>query len=277
MTSTRASSRVKRLLGAKKAGHLGTLDPLASGVLPIALGEATKTMAYALEDEKEYRFQIRWGIQTDTADKEGQEIAWNEFRPNKDQIQSCLGKFIGLIEQVPPLYSAIKVNGKRAYELARSNQVVELKKRKIHIKNLVLESVDDKNHATFRVVCGAGTYVRTLAQDIAISLGTLGHVSLLERTRVGKFSLQDAISMEKIEELVHNREVFLAVLPVGVVLDDIPAIPVNDEQRSKVLNGAAIKVDTPLNGQVTLWFEKTLIALAEAQDGLIQPNRVFVY
>lgn len=276
-SSTFVSSKARRLLGASKAGHLGTLDPLACGVLPIALGEATKTIPYALYGEKEYRFQIRWGVQTDTLDVEGKPVDWSDKRPSAQDISNALIHFRGDIVQVPPIFSAIKVNGKRAYELARNNCEVDLKPRRVRIDELELESIDDQDHATFRVVCGAGTYIRSLAQDISVFMGTLGHVSFLQRTRVGKFSINDSICLEKIEELVHNEQVFLGLLPIGVVLDDIPAISVNEEQRSKLLNGASIKLSHGAENLLTLWHQGVLVAIGQMEDGLIKPKRVFVY
>ena len=193
MTSTAAVTTVKRLTGAAKLGHAGTLDPLATGVLPIAFGEATKTVAYAMAAPKRYRFTVRWGEARDTDDADGSVTVTSDARPAAADIRRVLPEFIGTISQVPPAYSAIKVDGRRAYELARKDLKPDLEAREIRIDRIALRAVPDRDHAEFEVACGKGAYMRGLARDIALSLGTVGHVSGLRRIAVGPFSEGDAL------------------------------------------------------------------------------------
>ncbi|MFB0993074.1 MAG: tRNA pseudouridine(55) synthase TruB, partial [Rhodospirillales bacterium] len=203
MGSTGVVGKVRYLLNAQKAGHGGTLDPLASGILPIALGEATKTVAYAMDGCKTYEFTARWGQSTATDDMEGEVVSRSGVRPAEADIRAILSEFEGEIDQIPPIYSAIKVDGKRAYDLARADISMKLKSRKVQIDKCELISCDDVDHATFRVQCGKGTYIRSLARDIAVRLGTCAHVSRLRRTRVGPFTEKHAISLDSLEALGH--------------------------------------------------------------------------
>jgi tRNA pseudouridine55 synthase len=293
MTSTTASSLVRRLLGARKAGHAGTLDPLATGVLPIAVGEATKTMVYTGEDKKQYRFQVTWGEQRITDDREGGIIAVSHNRPCLDSILSILPRFTGVIWQRPPIFSALKVGGKRAYDLARSGSIpvreyleksMMAKTRNVVIHELILESVDSVDQATFLVTCGTGTYVRSLARDMAENLNTRGYVSILRRTCAGKFNESVAISLEKLRELVHKSELHLVLLPPETVLDDIPAVPLTKEEAVRVYHGREIWVSgrcPPGSSPITLWFGGQLLAIARTKAGLLGydspycPKRVF--
>ena len=206
MTSTKIGSLIKRLLGVKKIGHAGTLDPFATGVLPLAIGEATKTMPYVVGTQKKYEFQITWGTQTDTQDREGQIVATSPIRPSVENIEKALSHFTGFIDQIPPCYSALKIKGQRAYELARRGVSFSLEKRTIHVEKLKLLSIDTPHQATFEVTCGPGTYVRTLGQDMSHFLGTVGHLSQLRRTQVGKFTDKTIITLEKFQEIVHNSK-----------------------------------------------------------------------
>jgi tRNA pseudouridine55 synthase len=232
MTSTHAVAVVKRLFSAKRAGHAGTLDPLASGCLPIALGEATKTVPFVMDSRKVYRFTVRWGEERDTDDAEGRVVDTSGERPSQDAILALLPQFTGTIEQVPPRYSAIKVEGERAYDLARDGEVVELASRPVDIHRLDLVSTPDGDHAVFEAECGKGTYVRSLARDMGRALGCKGHVSALRRVSVGPFAENLMIPLEQIEALCHRAGIGEgnladALLPVETALDDIPALAIN--------------------------------------------------
>ena len=199
MTSTSAVGRTKRLLSAQKAGHAGTLDPLATGILPLAFGEATKTVSYAMDGEKAYQFTVRWGGETETDDTEGEITQQSDKRPTREEIEACLENFRGTIEQVPPRFSAIKLDGNRAYDLARDGEEVELEAREVEIKQLELIEIVDDSTAVFSATCGKGTYVRALARDFGRELGCFGHVIALRRTKVGPFDESTAWSMEQLE------------------------------------------------------------------------------
>ena len=203
-TSTAVVNRARRALDARKAGHGGTLDPLATGVLPIALGEATKTVAYVMSDSKSYRFTVRWGQSTRTDDAEGEIIAESERRPSAAEIAAILPRFRGVIDQVPPIYSAIKVAGQRAYDLAREEADFELAPRPVRIDLIELAEQPDQDHATFDVTCGKGAYMRSLARDMGALLDCPAHIVALRRTRVGPFHEDDAISLESLEALGHS-------------------------------------------------------------------------
>jgi len=284
MTSTHAVSIVKRLFTAKRAGHAGTLDPLASGCLPIALGEATKTVPFVMDGRKAYRFSVRWGEERDTDDAEGRVVATNDARPLVDDIRRILPQFTGAIEQVPPQFSAIKIDGERAYDIARDGETVELKGRLVDIHRLDLVEVPDHNHAVFEAECGKGTYVRALARDIGRLLSCRGHVSALRRTEVGPFAEQDMIPLERLESLCHRAaagELTLAqtLLPVETALDDIPALAISKADAARLQRGQAVLMrgrDAPVFcGMVYVTASGRLIALAEVDRGEIVPKRVF--
>ena len=188
LTSTHAVSRVRRAFNAQKAGHAGTLDPLATGILPIALGEATKTVPFLMDADKAYRFTIAWGRTTATFDREGETLAESDVRPSALEVEALLPRFVGEIQQIPPAYSAIKVDGERAYDLARAGEVVELKARPVVIHSARVADASDPDHVTLEIECGKGTYVRAIVRDLAEGLGACGHVSDLRRTRVGGFT-----------------------------------------------------------------------------------------
>ncbi|MCC6981920.1 MAG: tRNA pseudouridine(55) synthase TruB, partial [Bauldia sp.] len=198
VTSTRILSEVKRLFDAQKAGHAGTLDPLASGMLPIAFGEATKTVSYVMDGRKIYRFAVRWGVQTDTDDTEGHAIAHSDVRPTPEAILAALPEFTGTIVQVPPAFSALKIDGERAYDLAREGEAVVLEPREVEIHRLTLVDVPDADHAVFEAECGKGTYVRAVARDLGRRLGTLGHVTALRRLLVGPFGEADMVTIDQL-------------------------------------------------------------------------------
>lgn len=276
MTSTKVVSMARRALKIKKIGHAGTLDPLAEGVLPLAFGEATKTIPYAMDASKEYEFTIKFGEATSTEDAEGDVIETSDVMPKKEQIEAVLPLFVGEISQVPPAFSALKVDGKRAYDLARKGQEVVLKPRQIKIHDLTLLGVEG-NEATFRVGCGKGTYVRSLARDIAKQLESCGHVTMLKRTRVGKFLLKSTISLEKLEKICHSAPPFDGIRPIGFVLDDILVLPIDLNQVAEIRYGRKIKAnDASLKeGELALYHQEQLIAIACHQNGEIRPLRVF--
>src|SRR3954467_13682029 len=204
MTSTHAVSVIKRLFQAKRCGPAGTLDPLASGCLPVALGEATKTVPFVMDGRKQYRFTVRWGEERDTDDADGRVVETSAARPEPAAIEALLPRFTGVIEQVPPRYSAVKIEGERAYDLARDGEVVELAPRPVDIHRLILVSVPDPDHALFEAECGKGTYVRSLARDMGRELACCGHVSALRRVSVGPFAEKLMISLEQLEALCHR-------------------------------------------------------------------------
>jgi tRNA pseudouridine55 synthase len=284
MTSTHAVSVVKRLFAAKRAGHAGTLDPLASGMLPIALGEATKTVPFVMDGRKLYQFTVRWGEERDTDDAEGRVIASSEQRPSSDAVRALLPSFTGTIEQVPPRYSAIKIEGERAYDLARDGATVELAARPVDVARLELIATPDPVHAVLHAECGKGTYVRSLARDIGRALGCFGHVSALRRVAVGPFGEETMILLEQLEALCHRAaagEASLAdaLMPVETALDDIPALAVSRADAARLQRGQAVLLrgrDAPnFRGPVYATASGQLVALAELDRGEIVPKRVF--
>ena len=284
MTSTHAVSVVKRLFSAKRAGHAGTLDPLASGCLPIALGEATKTVPFVMDGRKLYQFTVRWGEERDTDDAEGRAIASSDQRPSPDAIRALLPSYTGTIQQVPPRYSAIKIEGERAYDLARDGEAVELEARPVEIARLELIATPDPDHAVLHAECGKGTYVRSLARDLGRALGCFGHVSALRRVAVGPFGEETMILLEQLEALCHRAaagEASLAdaLMPVETALDDIPALAVSRADAARLQRGQAVLLrgrDAPnFRGPVYATASGQLVALAELDRGEIVPKRVF--
>jgi tRNA pseudouridine55 synthase len=276
--STPAVSRVRRLFGAQKAGHGGTLDPLASGVLPIALGEATKTVPFVMDGRKEYRFTLKFGEARSTEDAEGEVTATSEARPDDAAIAAALAAFQGEIEQMPPAFSALKVDGRRAYDLARAGEVVELKPRKVLIERLEFLGRPDRDHADFVVGCGKGTYIRSLGRDLAVALGTVGHLSMLRRTVAGPFREAAAISLPKLEALGHIPALFGALAPVATALDDIPALAVTEAQADRLRQGQPVLLtrDAPPSGAlVRAELGDRLVALVRSDGTALQPVRVF--
>jgi tRNA pseudouridine55 synthase len=289
--STTAVSAVKRILRQAgepktKVGHGGTLDPLASGVLPIAFGEATKLCGRMLDATKAYEFTIRFGEETDTLDAEGQVVATSDVRPTVAQIDSILPRFTGEIEQIPPAYSALKIGGKAAYARARAGEELELKSRTVTIHSLLIRhpresggpaSLDEQRDSRFRgndevtlsCTVSKGTYIRSLARDIAHALGTVGHVSYLRRTRAGPFSLESAISLDFLEEAAKARALTRTVLPLDAALDDIPALPVTPDQAQLLRHGQKLVGIPAQPGLQLATSEGTPVALVEASaDGL---------
>jgi tRNA pseudouridine55 synthase len=283
MTSTRAVSAVRRIFDARKAGHGGTLDPLATGLLPIALGEATKTVSFVMDGAKTYRFTVRWGIETATDDTEGEVIATSAARPLQADIEAILPRFTGTIEQVPPRYSAIKVAGERAYDIARDGEEPDLAAREVRLDRLDLVAMESPDETVFEADCGKGTYVRSLARDMGRALGTFAHVIALRRTRVAGFSEDDMISLEKLDELSHiaaGRETLADVLrSMETALDDIPALAVSGADAARLMRGQAVILrgrDAPiLHGTVLVASGGNPVALVEVKQGALHPKRVF--
>ena len=240
LSSAAAVAKARRALGAEKAGHGGTLDPLATGLLPIAFGEATKTVAFVMEGPKTYRFTICWGEARSTDDAEGEVTARSPIRPQKAEIEAALPEFTGRIRQTPPAYSAIKVNGRRAYDLARAEEAPELEPRSVDILSFRLMGQPDADHAEFEVASGKGAYMRSLARDLARRLGTHGHVAALRRVAVGPFRENQAISLERLQALGHSAAAFEALHPIETVLDDIPALALTGEEADRLRQGQAV-------------------------------------
>ena len=273
-SSAQIVGRIKRLTGGLKVGHGGTLDPLATGVLPIAIGEATKTVAYVMLGTKSYHFTLKWGEARDTDDSEGEIVETSQIRPSRHEIDNVLSKFTGEISQIPPKYSALKVNGHRAYALARANKPVTLESRQIRIDSLLLVENDEET-ACFDVICGKGTYIRALARDIARCLGTFGHVSTLRRTAVGPFTENTAISLDIVESLVHSARLAAHVLPVEAPLADIPALELTESDAHRLRCGQVIAVKDADIKTIRATCSGRLVALARIETGNLRPLRVF--
>lgn len=283
--STPAVSRVRRLFEARKAGHAGTLDPLATGVLPIALGEATKTVPFLMDADKAYRFTIAWGVSTDSFDAEGAETGRSNIRPTPEQVAAALPAFVGQIEQVPPSFSAIKVDGERSYDLARAGEAVELKARPVVIHSARVSGASNADRVEIEIACGKGTYVRALARDLAAVLGAKGHVSALRRTCVGGFGEARALTLAEVEDLVYEGRGSEALLPVSTALDGIPAHAVSDEDAFRLRQGRDI-VLLPRHVETlkdllaedsrtvsAMWGEQ-VVAICEMRAGRLNPVRV---
>ena len=275
ITSTAALAKVRRAFGAQKAGHAGTLDPLAQGVLPIALGEATKTIAFVSDTQKEYEFTLKWGEETSTDDQEGEITKTSPNRPKSDEVKAILGEFTGKIMQVPPQYSAIKVKGKRAYDLARQDKAPTLKPRQIEIHSLELIK-NTKEQASFRATTGKGAYIRALARDIGRGLGTCAHIIDLIRVRVGIFSLKNSFSLDFFNNIDNSADAFKALQPVEAVLDDIPALTITQGEAERLRCGQKIAVSLKEDiTQAIALYEGTLVAVLGVEKGVAQPQRVF--
>jgi len=283
-TSAQVVNTVRRITGAAKLGHAGTLDPLATGVLPVALGEATKTIAYAMEGTKGYRFTLRWGRATDTDDAEGEVVEESDRRPTREEVDAALPRFVGEIEQVPPRFSAIKVEGKRAYDLAREGEEVELAARRVRIDRLELVSMDDADHATFEVTCGKGAYMRALARDLGAALNVPAHIAALRRTAVGPFDESRAISLDSLKALGHSAAALEHVLPVKAALDDIPALALTETEAVRLRHGQSVSMLARANLErvrelsqgaiVCATLKDKPVALARFEAGDLHPVRV---
>lgn len=283
MGSTQAVGKLKWLFGAQKAGHAGTLDPLATGILPIALGEATKTVPYIMDGTKAYRFTVAWGGQSSTDDLEGEIIKSSDLRPSQTEVEAILPDYMGLISQIPPQFSAIKVDGARAYDLARDGQKVEIKAREVEIDALtIVEHTDDKT--TFEVECGKGTYVRSLARDMGEQLGCYGHIVDLRRTLVHPFEEVDCVSLEKLEQARGEGDepdfeaLDLLLLETGKAMSDLPRVDLSEDQAQRIRMGNPAILrgrDAPIaEDEACAFVRGRLIAIGAIARGEFQPKRV---
>jgi tRNA pseudouridine55 synthase len=275
MTSTHAVSRLKRIFNAKKAGHAGTLDPLASGILPVAFGEATKTVPFVQDGAKAYQFTVRWGVETDSDDADGKVVRVSEARPAPDQVADALGHFTGTIMQVPPAYSAIKINGERAYDLARDGEEVTLAPRPVTIDALEIISLGE-DEAVLEAHCSKGTYVRAIARDLGRHLGCLGHVTVLRRTRVGPYTLEDTVTLDELEEA--GAAAMDMLLPVEAGLTEVPCVVVDRDGAARLRRGQSLLLrgrDAPLGGPAYAACGGVPVAFGEVEQGELVPSRVF--
>ena len=291
ITSRQAVSKISKIFNLKKIGHGGTLDPLATGILPIALGEATKLISFMQSKKKKYSFTIKWGESTDTDDIEGKIIETSNSRPNKEEIQNALVSFIGKIYQTPPNFSAIKIDGVRSYNLARKNILVSHKPRRIEVYEFNLKKILNIDSADFEVICGKGTYIRSLARDLAEKLNTKGHVIKLRRNFVGNFDEKDTIFIDFSEEIIHSPSFLKKIIPIEKVLDDIPALFLTTTEAMKLRQGQKIRLNSLKFNKnfITEYpnyqkFErvytvsnKKLVALIEINNGLVKPKRIINY
>jgi len=281
MTSTKAVARLKRLYDAAKVGHAGTLDPLATGILPIAFGEATKTVPFVMDGIKAYRFTVRFGAETDTDDAEGKVTETSSRRPTGEEVEAALPQFTGEITQVPPRYSALKVEGARAYDLARDEEDFELAPRTVIIDRLDVVDHPDPDHCVLEAECGKGTYVRAIARDLGRALHCLGHVEALRRTRVGAFREEDATTLDEVEAAAADGPDALRALlqPVEIALHDLPALNLSSSDAARLRQGQAVLLrgrDAPImSGPVYAVSKGALVALGEIAQGEFRPRRIF--
>lgn len=286
MTSTAVCNRIKRLSGGAKIGHGGALDPLATGVLPIALGQATKTVSWVMDGSKVYRFTLRWGEARDTDDADGSVTETSAVRPDDDAIREALPAFTGRIMQVPPRYSAVKIGGKRAYNLARTDEAPDLPARPAEVIELRFERRFDDDRTEFTAETGKGVYVRAIARDLAAALGTVGHVSALRRLRVGPFRVKDAITLEELESLAHIGPESVFLLPTDRSLADIPALSVSEQEAAALRNGQALRLfGTGDLSRIAGFYDgmtirarmgEDLVAVARYESGTVRPVRVVI-
>ena len=284
MTSSQVVGKVRWSLDAQKAGHGGTLDPLATGILPIALGEATKTMSFVMDGAKAYRCWVRFGTSTTTDDAEGEVAETSPVRPTAAEIEAILSEFTGDVVQIPPVYSAIKIDGQRAYKRARAHEEVEMPSRTVQIASVTLAEMPEPDLAILDVECGKGTYIRALARDIAVRLGTRAHLADLRRTRVGPFTENMAISLDSLEPLGHSARLEDVVLPIMTALDDIPALALSEVEAGNMRHGMPVSALAVLNrtpdvqvpfGQTVMAMDGDVpVALARIEGGEIRPIRV---
>jgi len=280
LTSTQALGKVRRLLGGKKAGHGGTLDPLATGLLPLAFGEATKLIPYVMEGNKAYEFTVKWGEARATDDAEGAVVSTSDSRPSEEQIRAVLSHFTGALLQKPPSFSAIKLDGERAYDLARSGEKVDLAEREVVIHSIELIEIVDKDSASFRVSCGKGMYVRALARDMAVELCTYGYVSQLKRTKVGPFTLKNAVSLEFLEDLSAKNDARSTLLPIKAALWSIPTLNLTPNEANSLRLGKKIlirpqNIDLMQHSLIFAEFEGVPVALIEPAAGEFRIVRGF--
>jgi tRNA pseudouridine55 synthase len=293
VTSTEAVAAVRRVFNANKAGHSGTLDPLASGILPIALGEATKTVPWLMEADKTYSFTICWGVSTETQDREGRVTGESAVRPSAEAVAAALLPFLGEIDQAPPAYSAVKIDGERAYDLARAGEIVDIAARKVILHEAALAETPDRDHSVIKVRCGKGFYIRALVRDLAGALGAQAHVAALRRLSVGPFTLTNSIGLDELRDLGHKGAASERLLPVETALADIPALAINGEDAFRLKQGRPIVLLPHVVEDIRAKFRPRTIAgqdasraavalcdgkavaLGDVRAGRFKPTRVF--
>ena len=268
--------KLRKILNIKKIGHAGTLDPFATGVLAVALGEATKSISY-FNASKFYQFRVLFGISKDTDDSTGKTLQTSDAIPSKKDIDVCLKNFIGFQQQVPPRYSAVKINGKRAYKLARENKTFEIKSKEVNIQNLTCSATEKKEEFIFTMECSSGTYVRSFARDLGKMLNTFAHVSELRRIKIGRFGENNIILLDNLAELVHIGDHFEMILSIQDVLDDIPAVQLNRDLSKKFQNGLNFEYFNKDIFEDTLLIisDEKLLGIGKVIEGKIKPVRVF--
>lgn len=280
MTSTAVVNKVRWALGAAKAGHAGTLDPEATGVLAVALGEATKTVPFITDALKAYEFSVRLGQATNTDDAEGEVIAENDNRPTDDEIKDALNGFIGDIMQVPPKFSAVKIDGQRAYKLAREDEDFEIAARPLFVDGLVMLDRSDENHVLLEMVCGKGGYVRSIARDLGAALGCHGHVEWLRRVWSGPFEASNGVSVERIDELAKSPELDELLLPLEVGLNDLPEVTTTEAGAAKLRNGnpgmVFPKDEVEYGDECWASLDGQAVAIGRFKGGELHPSKVFV-
>ena len=279
LTSTAVVNKVRWAFGAKKAGHAGTLDPAATGVLAVALGEATKTVPFVTDALKAYRFTVRWGAATTTDDAEGTVTETSDLRPDRAAIEAALPAFIGEIEQVPPQFSAVKVAGERAYDLAREGERLDLAPRPLWVERLTLIAQPDADHAEFEMVCGKGGYVRAVARDLGRALGCLGHVTTLRRIWSGPFEATDGVDLDTLDRLAKTPEIDALLKPLEVGLADLPEVKATAEGAARLRNGnpgAVFAAEAEFGDEAWASFEGRAVAVGTYMAGMLHPARVFV-
>ena len=289
ISSRKVVDLISNSLSIKKVGHAGTLDPMASGLLPIAIGEATKTIGVIQELKKCYQFVIKWGEKTSTDDKMGTVISSTSVRPGLQDIHKNINKFVGKIEQIPPNFSAIKINGKRAYMLARNNRNFSLNSRTVFIETLKIKKIIDKDHCSFECICSKGTYIRSLARDLGEAMNCFGHISELRRISIGKFSYKSSILLDLSKKLIHSSAILENILPIETVLKSLPFINVTKKQEFAIKNGQKICLDeVNLDDQKKKYFlsksvndymicknENKVICFFKIEKNSVKPTRVF--
>ena len=279
VTSTAVVNKVRWAYGAKKAGHAGTLDPAATGVLAVALGEATKTVPFVTDALKAYRFTVRWGQATTTDDAEGEVTETSAARPNRAAILAALPAFTGEIEQVPPQFSAVKIDGERAYDLAREGERLDLAARPLWVESLTLLGQPDADHADFELVCGKGGYVRSIARDLGRALGCLGHVTALRRIWSGPFDAEEGIGLDTLDRLAQTPELDALLKPLEIGLADLPEVRATAAGAARLRNGnpgEVIASDAEFGEEAWASFEGRAVAVGTYMGGMLHPNRVFV-
>lgn len=278
MTSTAVVNKVRWAFDARKAGHAGTLDPEATGILAVALGEATKTVPFITDALKAYRFTVRFGAATNTDDAEGEVIATSDSRPSDDEIRAALPAFTGDIMQVPPQFSAVKIDGERAYALARAGEEVDIAARPLFVESLTLVDRPDPDHAVLEMVCGKGGYVRSIARDLGAALGCLGHVETLRRVWSGPFELDDAVTLDRIEALARSPEIEELLLPLEAGLSELPELPATAEGAARMRNGnpgMVIASDAQYGDLAWASHQGQPVAVGTYKAGELHPSRVF--